>query len=97
LEIKFGVSRFPNSDWKKQLTFSKAKFLLLHKGMQLTRSLVSKHTKWEVHSGFISNTTLPLMRIGLRLGSQLCDWLLIGVGEGLTQLSKEMNLKIPGI
>jgi hypothetical protein len=100
LEIKSGVSGvqtvIEGDTWE---SFSKAKAFLLQKSAQPTRSLVNKHTEWEVHSIFISNETLPLTRIDPHLGSQL---FLIGVGEGLTfiaqqgnktQTSKNMKLK----
>jgi hypothetical protein len=46
------------------------KVLLLQKGMKSTRSVLSKHTEWDIHSSFISNAALPLTRIGPHLGSQ---------------------------
>jgi hypothetical protein len=44
--------------------------LFLQMGVQLTKSLVRKHTGQEVCSGFIPNAMLPFAWIGQVLGSQ---------------------------
>jgi hypothetical protein len=50
--------RWHNSEVNRQ-----GKIVLLQKGVPQTKSLVSKHTGWEVHSGFISNACLHLTLI----------------------------------
>jgi hypothetical protein len=72
LEINSGVSGLPNSDWKKHSSvIQQGNSFTSAEGYATNKSLVSKHTEWEVHLGFIPSATLPHTRIGPHLGSQL--------------------------
>jgi hypothetical protein len=56
--------------------------LLLQKNVQLTKGPVSKNTEGEVHSGFLSNASLPLTLTDQVSGSQLDNLKRRNMGQG---------------